>query len=141
MADDLVEEEGVALGLAPQRLGQGPVRRAGLLARAGEQGGNVVGGEAAELDAGERVVATEVGEKLGERVGAGEVALAIRPDDEHGRGPLVPEHVAQQEDGRLVGPVQVVEHQEEGMGLGGHVEQGGDALEEPIALQLDVARR
>src|SRR5207244_12812583 len=86
VADDLVEEKGVALGLAPQRLGQGPVLLSGLLAGAGEQGGNVVGREAAELDAGERVVAAEVGEERGDGVGAGEGALSVCADDGHVRG-------------------------------------------------------
>ena len=141
VADDLVEEEGVAVGLAPEREGQRPVLLAGILAGTGEQGGDVVGGEAAELEAGEAVVAAEVGEHLGEGVGAGKVALAVGADDEHGGGPPVPKQVAQHEQGRLVGPVQVVEDEQHRARLGGQVEQLGHTLEEPVALHLDVTSR
>ena len=53
-----------------------------------------------------------VGEHLGERMSAVEVGVAVRREDEQPHRRTGTEHVAEQQQRRLVGPVHVVEHED-----------------------------
>ena len=110
MPHDLLDEEGVAVGLRVDRVDE---RRRRLVPRLrGDQRGDAVLVEAGERHAVQQPVAPEVGDQLDQRVVRRRLALATRPDDQQRRLVLGAQHVAQQLERRTVGPVEVVEHQQ-----------------------------
>jgi hypothetical protein len=67
-----------------------------------------------------------------------EVAVAVGGDDEEPEPLRKAQHVAQQQQGRLGRPLEVVEHEEDGRLAGELRQPGGDGVEEPVALGLGV---
>jgi hypothetical protein len=70
-------------------------------------------------------------------MGVTELRFAVGADQQHCERPLGANQVAQQEQGRGGGPVEVVEHKQR---PAGDLEQGADRLEEREPLRLGVAQ-
>ena len=141
--EDLADEEGVALGLGRDHpgehldLGGVDVAATGL----GEEQRDLVAVEAGQVDPRHRRLAPEVGERGGERVGAVEVGVAVGADHEHPGVAQVADQVAQEQQAGLVGPVEVVEHDQHGGVVAGPGEQVGDRPEEAEPLGVGVGPR
>ena len=112
-----------------------PVRRwtasASARRRIRRERGSGAGVEAGQADAIDGGVAAQVGERGGQRMGAAELRLAVRRDQQqpHRAGPA--EHVAEQHEARLLRPVEVVEHDHRRALVADGGEQAGDRLEQP----------
>ena len=138
---DLPREERVAVRLPVQRLDERQPRLAEVVAggRNHELGqlGVVESRQGQPVDAG---LAPQRGQHVRQRAVGADLGVAVGPDDEKprclGRG----QHVPHEEDGGLVRPVQVIEHDEDRRVLGRRAENGGDGRVEQVPLGLGVAR-
>ena len=119
-----------------------PERTVGVADR-GEVVGDIGGGEAAEAQPLAGAVPAEVGERGGERMGAGELGVAVGADDEQPRGLGAAQDVAEQRQRRLAGPVQVVEHEQDRRLLRPGAQQLGDGVEQgqPLGVGIGPPRR
>jgi hypothetical protein len=135
----LVHEEGIALRLPVDRLDE---RLGGHSARAEfDEARHVGGAETAQQHPLAELAARQLGQGLLERVLAPELHVAVGPEQQQTRGSqLLGEKLQQQERGP-VRPVQVVDHQRQGLALGGVLEEGGDAVEEAKARLLGLELR
>ena len=84
----------------------------------------------------DKVLAAQVYQGAGHRVGAHEVRVAVGAQHEEGRGRSPSGRVDQQLHGGAVRPVQVVEDKHDGILRGDRGQERGDRLEEPVALAL-----
>ena len=118
---DLVHEEGIALGLAVDRLHE---RRGWLqTGRHLDEALDVLLDEAAEEDALAQLLTRELAECLGEGMLPPELHVAVRADhQEPGAAQLPGDELKQQERG-LVGPVQVVEQKSQRLFFGDRGDQ------------------
>ena len=111
MAEHLGDEERVAVGLSVDRMCQrdaGVVEGvAGHRLHEGDHPGVV---ESAQGNHRHRGLAPEGTERLGEGMGDGELGVPVGARDEETCRGGMSHHTAQQLEGRLVGPVEVVEH-------------------------------
>ena len=109
--DDLGEEEGVALRLFEDLVEDG---RRGLDVGGGaDVVGALLAREAAQGDALEARLAVERYQRFRERVRADEVGVAVGADDQHPHPRELPRQVLQQQQRSFVGPVQVVERDQD----------------------------
>ncbi len=139
MADDLPHEEGVALGLLVDGADQGPfllvqVMAGGLF----HHGQHLALVEAGEGEALHRLVPAQVGQQLDEGVAGPELGVAVGGQHEEPQGRRRTDDVAEQEEGRLGGPLQVVEDEQDGLVGGDGAQPGGHGVEEAVALGLGV---
>ena len=136
LAQRLLDEERVALGPLLQAQDE---RARGLACLAGLDELHRLGVvEPVERDPLEAGVAVEPREQLGDLLGAVAAGLADRRHDEQPHRLDVLQHVPEQQRGRGVRPLQVVEH-EHRRRLAGHTrEHAGDGFEEPEAARLAV---
>ena len=141
VAEHLAHEERVAVGLAIHRVGE---THGGVVE--GVPGGGlherhdagVV--EPGQLDARDAVLSTQRGERLEQRVGARQLAVAVGPEHEHPHRLVGRDHVAQQLQARLVGPLQVVEHEHDRLLLRHHGQQPDHRREQQVPLGVGVGR-
>src|SRR5207247_4845233 len=103
VTQDLLHEEGVALGLAVDELGLGPGDA--LAPDRLVHPVDLIDGEAAEEDAGQVARAAELGESSREGVGAVDLNVAVGADDEQPRALEVPGDVLEEVEGAAVGSV------------------------------------
>jgi hypothetical protein len=129
VADELGDEEGVA-ARGGAEVGRQP-RRVTLRL---EQGADVGGAETVDPDPGEQLVAPEVDGQALELRGRAVRWDAGRAEDEHAAGVLVPEHVLDQLQRGRVGPVEVVEHDEQREVRRFGPEHLGDRFEQEVPL-------
>ena len=109
-ADELADEERVAGGAVVQRVGE---RRVGVVADdCGDVVADLVDRETGEREAFEVGGARQRRERVRERRRA-RLGIAERPDEQHGRLLQRRDRELQQSQRALVGPVQVVEHDDE----------------------------
>ena len=134
---DLLDEEGVAVGLGADRADQ--CRRRLVPGLVGDQRGDGRLVEAGERDDLEQPVAPQVGEQLAEL--GRRLALALRADDQQRRLVLGAQDVAQELERRTVGPVQVVEHEQDRRAGSGVAQEPRDGLEHEVAPCLGILRR
>jgi hypothetical protein len=133
---DLAQEEGVPLGLPGECVGQGfgyLVGSQGL-----EELANLGLFEAPQQDALVLHLASQRGQGVGQGVLAGQLHVAVSADQEQSAAGCKAGQVPEQGDGRLVGPVQIVEDDEHGSPLGCREEQLADCIEEPLALLVGL---
>ena len=93
--------------------------------------------EAAQRDPRELRLAGEPRQQVGQLGAAVGVGLADRAEHELARGLEIAQQVREQQRGRGVGPVQVVEHEDDRCLAGGVGEQPRHRREEPVAPRLD----
>ena len=134
MAHHLLQEERVALRLPPHRLGQ---RRLGLVEPPFGQGAEELvhlrDGQAREKELLEAPLPAQLPERLGEWVPPGHLDLPPGPDHQQPAAGETSGQLAQQLQRRRVGPVEVLEHQDDRMDGGGVEEEGRDALHQLVA--------
>ncbi len=96
----------------------------------------------AELEAGDVRPPRQTGHDVGEQGRATGLGVAVGGQHEHARGGVGAQQVAQQQQRQVVGPVQVVEHQQHGHRLAGGLQQRGGGLEraQPLDLRLCGSR-
>ncbi len=135
---DLADEERIALGLAVHRrdeLGRRCRPRRHLdVAR------HVVLGEAAQGETASHGLAGQVAERLEQRMLAAELHVAIGADHEEPRRTHLARQELQQQERRLIGPLDVVQDEDQRLRAGGVPQKGGDAVEEPEARLLGLER-
>ena len=135
----LVHEEGIALGLAVDRRDQARRRRdvRALLQEASDVGL----GQAAQHDALTGLQASELGQSLGQGVAAAQLDVAIGRDHEQPRRPELAGEELEQQERRLVRPVQIVEHQDQGRAPRGVAQEADHRVEEAKARLLRIEAR
>ena len=137
LSHDLVEEEGVALGLAMQSAGDGG--RDGVSRDRLDEPRDLGGGEAAQHQL--APPPSNARQRLGDRRIAARFGLAIGPHDDHRCvGELVGQEVEEQQR-RLIGAVEILEHEQHGRRFRDPPEKGGRVLEEVKARRLGLAGR
>jgi hypothetical protein len=130
VADDLLDEERVAVGLRVQAVHE--VGRHVVSGRALQQLGDLLLAQPRQRQPLDQPLAAQVGERLAERVRGREVGGAVGPRDE--QRPVGEAHeVAQEQQRGRVGPVQVVQHQHHRALLAEPAEEGADGVEEGLA--------
>ncbi len=134
-----MREERVAGRLLAQqhRHGPGPVVELMACARFGE-GDHLQVVESPDLELLDALLPSQRRDGLDEGMAGLEIGVAVRAHD-HQRGRRhVGEHVAQHRHGRLAGPVEIVEHdQDRGVGRDER-DRAGDRLQQQVALGLGV---
>ena len=139
MAQDLGDEERVAVGLLEHGSGQGRGPAADAFA---DELGDGAGVQWPQVDAlVEPLLAGEVREQAAERVFGFVAPVATGTDDQQPHRSRIARDVAQGEQRRAVGPVQILEHEHDRPLLGGSAQQRADRLEEPVARALGIPRQ
>jgi hypothetical protein len=124
----LLGEEGVALG-AGQDVADQP-RRGPVAEDPGDQVGQLAPGQAGQLDLLGPAGPLQLGQEGPQRVAAVQLVGAVGEDQGHA-GPEVAHQVSEQVAGGPVGPVQVLDHQQDGTAGGQAVEDPEEQLEQP----------
>ena len=139
VTEELAGEERVAVGLLVERAGKRESVGLHLVTgRALHQREELLVAQPAQRGAVDPGLTAEVGEERGERMVSGEVGVAIGHDHQHGRRCPADEEVAQHLQRRGVGPLQVVEDDDEPLSRGVG-QQPADRLEEREALAVGHA--
>lgn len=140
MPEELGDEEGVAVGLARDLLGERdpgvvhPVPGGGLHDRH-----HVGAPEPRERHSLHALLTAQGGQDVGEGMLAVELGVAEGPeDDQSGNGGLHHD-VPEQRERLHVRPVEIVEDEHHGRGLGSLLEEAENGAEEQVALGLGVA--
>ncbi len=134
VADDLLDEERVALGLFVQGTRERPCRH--LPRPQPHELGSLGVVQSLDVQLGGEPVAAELGQRVRERVAA--LGRAVRAQDQQTRGVRRPRQVPQQQQRRPVGPLQVVEHEQHRGRTRQVRQQPDDGLEQPVALGLGL---
>ncbi len=134
VAEQLGEEEGVSLGSGPEGLDHGG---------AGQDAPHRVEGEPVEDLVGDVGVARQVGEQRRHRVGPVDRGVAVRADDQHRHLAGGGEDVLEEPDGGAMGPVEVVDDQQDRRAHGQLGDEAGGGVEElqPVVGQRGDVRR
>jgi hypothetical protein len=98
-------------------------------------------GSPPEQDALVEPLASQRRHGLGQGMGSLELDVPVGADDHEPGLANAPGQVGEQEEGRLVGPVEVVQHEDEGPDARGRYQERGDSLEEPMSFGLALERR
>jgi hypothetical protein len=142
VAQDLAHEERVAVGLSRDLARERQPRRVQLVTgRVLHQRDDRGLAQTAQGQPPDALLAAQVGEDIHERVIARDVAVAVGRHDEQRDAVRLGDHVAQQRERRPVGPLQVVEEQDErrrGAELGEQADHG--RVQQP-ALRLGIGLR
>ena len=138
VARELDDEERVALGLLVDRPDQ-RIRRLGAAALARERG-HVLAREPAEMEPLDGKIALEVGQRVRQRAGA--VQLGVSVAGHHEQAVLLgrAQQVRQEQERRLVRPVEVVEQQHDRRVAPGLHEQGGEGVEQAEPREGGIRR-
>jgi len=118
MAQHFAHEVRVAVGLAVHGVRQahsGVIE--GLTGRGLYVGHHVVVVQPGQLDAADATLPAQRGQGVGERVGARQFAVAIGPEYKHPHGLIGRGEMPQQQQAPLVGPLKVIEHEDDGLVL------------------------
>ena len=135
IAQALGHEERVPVGLAHERVAQFQAAGAELVPGAAlEQGQQRVSVEARQRDALDAGLAVERHQDVGEHVLVRHVGVAVGHDDERAHRCLGADDVLEEEERRLVGPVQVVEDEHHGRELGCARQEVHDRVVQEVTL-------
>ena len=133
MPQHLLDEERVAFSLAEDRLAELVAHLlfwgAGLLTYSRYHGVDFLRWQATEEDALVEALMTEAGDDLRQGVGPVQLHVPVGPDDEDTVAACAAGEVLEKEQRGLVGPVDVVQEEDKGVGGGGVANEAGDALE------------
>ena len=133
-AQELLDEERVAAGLAAEALHRRTVQR--VATEGGHERGRLGSTEAAEVDLVERRLAPQVGDQACHRPARVDVHVAVGGDHQQRRSGAAAQDLAQEQHGGDVGPVQVLEHQQQPVPVGGVEQHPDHRLEELVAEPL-----
>ena len=145
VAKHLAHEERVAVGLPVDGVGQAhggiveSVPSSGL--HQGHHPGVV---QADEVDPGDPVQAVEGSQRVHQGIGGGELAVPVGAEDQYPHGRVRGCQMAEQQQASLVGPLEVVEDQDDGLVFRGHGQQAhhGGKEQEPLGVGIGgLARR
>ncbi len=138
-AHDLVDEEGVALGLPVDSLHQG----LGRLNPGGDldEAGHVALAEAAQEDALAELSAGQLAERVSEGMLASQLHVAVCSENHQAGAAQLPRQELQQEERRLVGPVEVVQDEDDGLAVARVLEERRDGVEQAEAGLLRLQGR
>ena len=143
MAQQLGDEEGIAVRLTPQRVSECHAGLVHLVAGRGlYQFEDLVVPQATEVDPVHRRLAVQVGQQHRERMARAQIARPVGSDDQAPQVPAGPEKVTEQRKARGIGPLQVVEDDEDRGVRTRQLEGGGDGLdqEELLGVRLGLHR-
>jgi hypothetical protein len=131
------EEERVAFCLFVDRLRETDCRR--MAGGDLEIPVDVFAGETVEDDPRRDGMPRELGQRARERMVTSELDIAVRRDHDDASDGHLRRQVAEKQQRRLVGPVQIVEHEQQRLALGRVLEERGDRIEEtePGLLRLE----
>ena len=133
----LLNEERAPLGLPVHRLRQAP---ACLLAlQRVDHPVDLVDGEAAQRHSEQLTRPAQLCHRGRQGMGPVHLDIAIAPHDEEPRPAEVAREVDEVVQGASVRPVQVLQHQQNGLDRGGISQKTGDGLEQPPAVVLGIA--
>ena len=133
----LDEEEGVATRHRRQR----PRQLLVVVAGRGDVRGHLLLTEPGKLKPVRGSIAIEVGQHRREWMRPVEIGAAVRAEDLHTGVFAEPEQMPQQQQRRLGGPVEVVEHQHHRSARGGGCQHGDDRVEQRVALGVRIRTR
>ena len=134
VADDLLDEERIALGLLVQ--GMGECTRGAHPGPHPDELGGLGLAEPPEVELGGEAVPAQLAERVRERVPA--LGRPVRADDQQARRVRGASEMAQQQQRRPVGPLEVVEHEQHRRRPRELDEQPHHRLEQPVALGLGL---
>ena len=136
LAPELRDEEGVAAGELADGLGQ--LRRRLGTRRQPDELGELAVGKPPESDTDDPLRAVDVDERLRELGGDVRLGVAKRRDDQHPRRGARADEVSDEEQRRRVGPVQVLEHEQDGrLGRDADEELGDRRVEaQPVGVRV-----
>jgi hypothetical protein len=141
VAQHLVDEEGVAVGLAIHRMGKADPRVIEVMPGGRFQERDHAGVvEADQLDVGNIVLSVQRGQGVEQRVGAGQLTVAIGPEHEHPHRDIRGDQVAQQLQTGPVGPLEVVEDKHDRLVSRHRRQQADDRGKEHEPLRLGIGR-
>ncbi len=138
VAHDLLHEQGVTLRLAVDGLGQ----RARHLG-AGDRHQHPLHlrrAQTPQQHTAKLGPTPELGQRRRQGVAAVDLDVAVGADDQQPRTGEIAGEVLQQVERALVGPVQVLQHQQQGLHGGGVAQEARDRLQQPPAVLFGVAR-
>ena len=142
VAQQLAEEVRVAVGLTTYVVGQGHARPVELVAgRPLHVGHDVPVVETRQGEALHAGQAVQLGEDVGQGVVGREVGLAVVADDEQAGVARAVRQVPEQAQGRLVGPLEVVEHEQDRCLLGHLGEHSVHRGIQEVAVGIGVGGR
>ena len=139
MGQDLPDEVGVAFRLPVEGerelvTGFGEV----VPSRGLEEGDDAGIVETGERDLAHPRLSPESDQGGGERVGVGELRAAIGADDEEPDGVVARHQETEELEARLVGPLEVVEHEDQDLGLRHLAQQTDGGAQEEVALGVRI---
>ena len=110
MAQELAHEEGAAVRLRIHGVGEGKCAALEIVTGQGlHHGHGLAVGEAPQGESLDAALPAQLGEQLGERMASADVGVAVGPDDEQRHRLTRADHVFEQQQCGLGGPVEVVE--------------------------------
>jgi hypothetical protein len=137
--EQLADQEGVAGGALAEHVGQGRRPRAGRPGGGGGgQGGDLTGVQAVQGQQLRPGGADQVAEGGGQPGPGDALVVPVGQDDEQPGRPVALGQAAQQHQAGLVGPVQVVDQQQQRAADGDRLQQPGERLEQEVLLVLRV---
>ena len=142
MAEDLTYEEGIAVGLAVQRVGE-PHRGVVECVTGGSlherDHTDVV--ESGQPDTRHALLSMQRSQCFEERMRVRQLTIAIGPQHQHAHRLLRRDHMTQQLQACLVRPLQVVEHHDDRLFLRHHHQQPDHCREEQVTLRVGISRQ
>ena len=131
--DHFLDEEGVAFRFAVERRGEFRRYRA-LAEQRGEQRRGVVARQPREGDPRHQALAIPVDEDACERMRAIELQLAIGAEDQDTIVAQVAQQVVEERERSLIGPVEIVDEDQQPVMRGERLQEACDVVEEPQSL-------
>ena len=144
VSEHLVHEERVAVGLTVDRVGEPDLVLAEWISGEGLHERDDTGVvESAELQTGDARVPLDITERLAEGACVRELVVAEDAHQQHAHRRLPGHDVIEQHEARIVGPLQVVEHQDDRLllGDGGEQTDGRREQQEPFRVGVGGVRR
>ena len=139
MAEDLADEVRVAVGLPVEGVGKLETRLPEVVTGCRlDVGDDAAVVEPGQVDLAHPALPSERYQGGGERVGLREIRAAVRADDEHPIGTVAGHDVAEQLHARLVGPVEVVQHEHERLVFRDLLQHGQHRAKEQVTLRVGI---
>src|SRR5438067_1835994 len=135
-AEDLLDEEGVAFGALEQRSAEFRRRRSGEAERGLDDLADFLEGQPLEAHVIREPAATELGEDVVERVEPVQLVAPVGEEQEDPRVAQLAREIGHELIRRLVGPVEVLDDDDDGAAARGVRQAFGERAVDPVALDL-----